>query len=93
MTKLTKKAKSLQGKVDSLKLYPIDAALTIFGHWHMSRTDDRWISNGSLIGPTPYSIAFGLDPEPPSQTLFLIDRDRGKRNVTPIQVGGKDEWS
>ena len=71
----------------------IDAALTIFGHWHMSRTDDRWISNGSLIGPTPYSIAFGLDPEPPSQTLFLIDRDRGKRNVTPIQVGGKDEWS
>ena len=27
MTKLTKKAKALQGKVDSLKLYPLDAAL------------------------------------------------------------------
>ena len=27
MTKLTKKARALQGKVDSLKLYPLDAAL------------------------------------------------------------------
>ena len=29
MAKLTKKAKALQGKVDSLKLYPIDNALSI----------------------------------------------------------------
>jgi large subunit ribosomal protein L1 len=29
MTKLTKKAKTLQGKVDSTKLYPLDAALTL----------------------------------------------------------------
>ena len=29
MAKLTKKAKSLQGKVDSLKLYPIADALTL----------------------------------------------------------------
>jgi large subunit ribosomal protein L1 len=29
MTKLTKKAKALQGKVDSLKLYPINDALAL----------------------------------------------------------------
>ena len=29
MAKLTKKAKALQGKVDSTKLYPIDAALAL----------------------------------------------------------------
>jgi large subunit ribosomal protein L1 len=29
MAKLTKKAKALQGKVDSTKLYPLDDALTL----------------------------------------------------------------
>lgn len=69
------------------------AALTVFGHWHTSRVDRDWISNGSLIGLNAYSLAKGLEPEPPSQTFFLIDRDRGKRLVTPIQVGDRDEWS
>lgn len=69
------------------------AEITIFGHYHTQKSDDLWISNGSLIGPNAYSIANGMDPEPPAQVFFLIDKARGKRNVTPIQVGGKDEWS
>lgn len=71
----------------------IAAALTWFGHWHTSKVDDTWVSNGSLIGPNTYSIGKGLDPEPPSQTFLLLDRDRGKRIVTPVQVSDKDGWS
>lgn len=71
----------------------IPAALTLFGHWHTSKSDDLWVSNGSLIGPNAYSIAKGLDPEPPAQTFLLLDRDRGKRIVTPVQVSDKDGWS
>lgn len=69
------------------------AALTLFGHWHTSKSDDLWVSNGSLIGLNSYSLAKGLDPEPPAQTFLLLDRDRGKRLVTPLQVSERDEWS
>jgi hypothetical protein len=69
------------------------AEITIFGHWHTHRVDDTWISNGSLIGPNSYSIANGMDPEPAAQVFFLIDKNRGKRMITPLQVTGKDEWS
>lgn len=69
------------------------AHLTLFGHWHTSKVDDLWVSNGSLIGPNAYSLGKGLDPEPPSQTFLLLDRDRGKRIVTPVQVSDKDGWS
>lgn len=69
------------------------AAFTIFGHWHTAKKDDLWASNGSLIGPNAYSIALGMDPEPPAQIMFVIDKDRGVRHFTPIQVGSKAEWS
>lgn len=69
------------------------AAITIFGHYHTHKSDDLWISNGSLIGPNAYSIGLGMDPEPAAQVFFLIDKARGKRMITPLQVGGKDEWS
>lgn len=69
------------------------AHVTVFGHWHTARVDDLWISNGSLIGPNAYSTHGGLDPEPPAQVFFLLDRDRGKRIVTPIQVSDHEGWS
>lgn len=71
----------------------IDAAFTVFGHWHQSRKDDRWLSNGSVIGFNSYSMAKGLDPEPPSQTMLMIDKRRGIKLVNPIQVGTGDHWS
>lgn len=70
----------------------IHAHLTMFGHWHTSKEDDMWVSNGSLIGVNAYSLGKGLDPEPPSQAFLLLDRDRGKRLCTPIHVGKKEEW-
>lgn len=62
----------------------IDADLTFFGHWHTSKEDDNWVSNGSLIGPNTYSIMKGMDPEPPSQTFLIIDKSRGKRLCTQL---------
>ena len=40
MTKLTKKAKTLQGKVDSNKLYPIDSALVIVKECATAKFDE-----------------------------------------------------
>lgn len=71
----------------------IHAHVTMFGHWHTSKADDLWVSNGSLIGPNTYSIGLGLDPEPPAQMFLLLDKDRGKRLVTPVQVDGEEAWS
>jgi hypothetical protein len=70
----------------------INADLTLFGHWHTSKEDDNWVSNGSLIGANPYSIMKGMDPEPPAQMFLLIDKSRGKRLCTHVHAhprGGK----
>ena len=40
MTKLTKKAKTFKGKVDSLKLYPLDAALAIVKECATAKFDE-----------------------------------------------------
>jgi len=40
MAKLTKKAKALQGKVDSMKLYPIDAALALVKECATAKFDE-----------------------------------------------------
>jgi len=40
MAKLTKKAKALQGKVDSLKLYSIDSALSIVKECATAKFDE-----------------------------------------------------
>ena len=40
MTKLNKKQKALQGKVDSDKLYPLADALAIVTEWNEFRTPD-----------------------------------------------------
>lgn len=68
------------------------AHVTFFGHWHTSKEDDLWVSNGSLIGPNEYSIAKALDPEPPSQMFLLLDKTRGKRMCTPVQCRAEERW-
>lgn len=70
----------------------IDADLTVFGHWHTSKEDDNWVSNGSLIGANTYSLMKGMDPEPPGQMFLLMDKSRGKRLCTQVHAhprGGK----
>lgn len=60
------------------------ADLTCIGHFHQMSWNRamKYVVNGSVIGTTPYSLAFGH--EPPCQTMVIIDRDRGTVDATPI---------
>lgn len=60
------------------------AYLDVFGHWHQYFDGGKFISNGCLIGYSPFAVMIGAPYEPPSQAFFLINRDRGKTIVAPI---------
>lgn len=60
------------------------ADVTNFGHWHQRVAGKGFFGNGSLIGVTPYSIGFGI--EPPQQSFYLVDSVRGPCCSTPIWV-------
>ena len=64
----------------------IKADLDIFGHWHQSQQNPKWISNASLIGHNAYAIAIKAGFEPPSQTFFLMDSKRGRTVTCPIYL-------
>ncbi len=58
--------------------------LDCFGHLHTMKVDTDFISNGSLIGYSPFAVAIKADFEKPQQAFFLIDRKRGRTIVAPI---------
>jgi hypothetical protein len=58
--------------------------MDIFGHHHTAQQNPRWISNGSLIGYGPYSLAIKAGFEAPQQTFFLLDSKRGRTGTWPI---------
>ena len=60
------------------------ADLDIFGHWHQSQQNPKWVSNGSLIGMNSYAIAIKAAFEPPQQTFFLFDPKRGRTGTWPV---------
>lgn len=62
------------------------ADLDIFGHWHQSQQNPKWVSNGSLIGHNAYSVAIKAAFEHPQQTFFLFDAKRGRTGTFPIFV-------
>lgn len=62
----------------------ITADLDCFGHYHTRQENPKWLSNGSLIGFGPYSLAIKAAYEPPSQTYFLMDRRHGRTGTFPI---------
>lgn len=64
----------------------VSADLDIFGHWHQSQQNPKWICNSSLIGYNAYSIAIKAPYEPPSQTGFIFDKKRGRTVTFPIFV-------
>ena len=58
------------------------ADLTCLGHWHQfswSRSG-RYVTNGSVIGPSAYSVRIKAAYEPPCQAAFVVDHHR--REVT-----------
>ena len=62
----------------------IHADLDVFGHWHQSQQNPKWISNASLIGHNAYAIAIKAPYENPTQTYFLMDKKRGRTITAPI---------
>jgi hypothetical protein len=62
----------------------IRADLDIFGHFHQSKDGGKFVSNGSLVGYNSYALSIKADYEPPSQTLLLIDKKRGRTCNWPV---------
>lgn len=62
------------------------ADLDVFGHFHQLRDGGNFICNGSLIGYNAFALSLKADFEKPKQTLFLIDRKRGRTCLWPILV-------
>lgn len=60
------------------------ADLDVFGHFHQLRDGGNFICNGSLIGYNTFALSIKADYEPPKQTLFLIDKKRGRTCTWPI---------
>lgn len=59
---------------------------TIIGHWHQFFDCNFAIVNGSLIGYNAFALGIKARYEAPMQGFFLMDRDRGKRLVSPVMV-------
>jgi hypothetical protein len=59
------------------------AYLDVFGHVHTPLDGGKFISNGCLIGDTPYGKRLGFTGRP-QQQFFLIDKHYGKTIVAPI---------
>ncbi len=60
------------------------ATLDVFGHFHQQFDGGNFIANGSLIGYNTFALAIKARFERPQQTLFLLDKKRGKTCVWPI---------
>ena len=61
------------------------AYLDCFGHFHTPMNVDKFVSNGCLIGNTPYGKRMGFTGRP-QQQFFLIDKHYGKTGCFPIFV-------
>jgi hypothetical protein len=58
--------------------------LDVFGHFHQLRDGGNFICNGSMIGYNTFALSIKADYEPPKQTLFMIDKDKGRTCLWPI---------
>jgi len=59
----------------------------IFGHWHTHLVNyPTWISCGSLMGYSEYSVEIKADFQHPTQTWIVIDRRYGLTAALPIFV-------
>jgi len=57
----------------------------IFGHWHTFLPHyPKWISCGSLMGYSEFSVEIKAEFQHPTQTFIVIDRNYGMTLATPI---------
>lgn len=62
------------------------ADLDVFAHFHQTKDGGNFLCNGSVIGYNSYALSIKADYEPPRQTLFLMDKKRGRTCTWPILV-------
>ena len=62
------------------------ADLDVFGHHHTLLFGANFVSNGSMIGYSPYSIDGGYDYQPPQQAFFLVTKRAPMATRAPIFV-------
>jgi hypothetical protein len=60
------------------------ADIDCFGHLHQRLDGENFVMNGSLIGYNAYAMRIKAKFQKPAQTLFLVDKKRGKTAVWPI---------
>jgi hypothetical protein len=60
------------------------ASLDVFGHFHQSKDGGSFLCNGSLIGYNAFALQIKATCEPPRQTLFLVDKRRGRTCSWPV---------
>jgi hypothetical protein len=64
----------------------VDAVdLDVFGHWHtFLQNYPKWISCGSLMGYSEYSVEIKAEFQAPTQTFIVLDRNYGMTCAVPI---------
>lgn len=62
------------------------ADLDVFGHFHQMKDGGNFLCNGSVIGYNAFALSIKADYEKPKQTLFLMDKKRGRTATWPILV-------
>lgn len=55
-----------------------DVTIDCFGHWHTRFDGGNFLANGSNIGFNAFAVSIKASYDRPSQTLFLIDKKRGR---------------
>lgn len=61
--------------------------LDVFGHWHtFLQNYPTWISCGSLMGYSEYSVEIKADFQHPTQTFIVLDRMYGVTSAVPIYL-------
>jgi len=64
----------------------IKADLTLLGHFHQFKQDDKWVMNGSLIGYNQYAERIRAGYADPCQQLIMMSSNRGFQGALPIFV-------
>lgn len=62
----------------------IRADLTCMGHWHQLTFGSKCIVNGSLIGPSAYTVRIKAEMEEGRQAFALVDSRHGVCQQTPV---------
>ena len=62
----------------------LSADLDVFGHFHQQVDGNSFLCNGSLIGYNSFALSIKAPFDVPKQTLFLIDKKRGRTCSWPI---------